>query len=295
MTLNSSFNTVDILSTLPHRYPFLLIDRVTDFIPNTSCTGVKQVTMNEPFFVGHFPGRPVMPGVLQVEAMAQTGIFLGMKSASITHSDAHVAFGSIDSCKFLKPVFPGSEIHFNVNIKKKVNHIYVFSCTSTVKGEVMSECELKGVFTPAHEYTLSMIKPDAVRNHNEDDIIQLLKANGLEIAIQDHNGIHVPMKKRLKLTKDDAKSFYAVHAHRPFFNDLCEFMSSGECVVMVLKGKNAVEHYRNLMGATNPKDAAEGTIRKMYATSIDENAVHGSDSQENAKTEINFFFPGFIS
>jgi len=295
MTLNSSFNTLDILSTLPHRYPFLLIDRVTDFVPNVSCIGIKQVTMNEPFFSGHFPGRPIMPGVLQVEAMAQTGIFLGMKSKNITHLDAEVAFASIDSCKFLKPVLPGSEIHFNVSIKKKINQIYVFSCTATVKGETVSESEFKGVVTPINEYTLSIIKPDAVRNHNEDDIIQLLKVNGLEIATESKNGINVPLKRRIKLTKKDAEAFYAIHSHRPFFNDLCEFMSSGECVVMILKGKNAVEHYRNLMGATNPKDAAEGTIRKLYATSIDENAVHGSDSHENAKTEINFFFPGFSS
>ena len=128
--------------------------------------------------------------------------------------------------------------------------------------------------------TLSIIKPDAVKKNVVGKIIDRFESNGLIVAAAN----------KIKLSKCDAKAFYAVHKDRPFFNDLVDFMVSGPVVVMVLEGENAVAKNRELMGATNPKEAAPGTIRADFADSIDANAVHGSDSLENAVNEINFFF-----
>jgi len=130
------------------------------------------------------------------------------------------------------------------------------------------------------EKTLSIIKPDAVAKNVIGKIIDRFESNGLRIAAM----------KKIKLTKEDAGKFYEVHKERPFYNDLCEYMSSGPVVVMVLEGENAVSKNRELMGATNPKEAAPGTIRADFAESIEANAVHGSDSLENAEKEIKFFF-----
>ena len=130
------------------------------------------------------------------------------------------------------------------------------------------------------EQTLSIIKPDAVKKGVIGKIIDRFESNGLRIAAI----------KKAQLTEEKAGGFYAVHKERPFFKDLVEFMTSGPVVIMVLEGENAVLKNRDLMGATNPKEAAPGTIRADFAESIDANAVHGSDSQENAKIEIDFFF-----
>jgi len=130
------------------------------------------------------------------------------------------------------------------------------------------------------EQTLSLIKPDAVERNLIGKIIQIFEENNL--IIEKMKKIHVDM--------DFAKTFYSVHSDKPFFNDLCSYISSGPFVAMVLKGDNAVQKNRDLMGATNPKDAKPGTIRNLYAISIDKNSVHGSDSIENAKIEIDLFF-----
>ncbi|NWF66494.1 MAG: nucleoside-diphosphate kinase [Campylobacterales bacterium] len=130
------------------------------------------------------------------------------------------------------------------------------------------------------EQTLSIIKPDAVKKNVIGKIVDRFESNGLKIAAM----------KKVQLSYADAACFYAVHKERPFFKDLVEFMISGPVVVMVLEGENAVIKNRDLMGATNPKEAAAGTIRADFAESIDANAVHGSDSLENAKNEIEFFF-----
>jgi len=130
------------------------------------------------------------------------------------------------------------------------------------------------------EQTLSIIKPDAVAKGVIGKIIDRFESNGLRVAAM----------KKLQLSKTDAQNFYAVHKERPFFGELVDFMVSGPVVVMVLEGENAVLKNRELMGATNPKEAKAGTIRADFAESIDANAVHGSDSLENAKNEINFFF-----
>ena len=134
----------------------------------------------------------------------------------------------------------------------------------------------------AVELTLSIIKPDATRRNITGAINQRFESAGLRIVAQ----------KRLQLTRERAEAFYAVHKERPFYNDLCAFMTSGPVVVQVLEGENAVAENRNIMGATNPADAAAGTIRKDFAESIEANSVHGSDSADNAKTEIAFFFAG---
>ena len=132
----------------------------------------------------------------------------------------------------------------------------------------------------AVERTLSIIKPDATRRNITGKINAHLEASGLRIVGQ----------KRLRLTRERAEAFYDVHKERPFFDSLCTFMTSGPVVVQVLEGDNAVEKNREVMGATNPADAAAGTIRAEFAESIEANSVHGSDSQENARREISFFF-----
>ena len=130
------------------------------------------------------------------------------------------------------------------------------------------------------EQTLSIIKPDAVERNLTEEIKFFFKKNGLSIK-QD---------KKIQITKDEAAEFYKVHQSKPFYNDLCSYLSSGPIVVMILEGIDAVLNNRKLMGATDPKKAEENTIRKMYGISIDKNSVHGSDSLENAKKEIKFFF-----
>ena len=130
------------------------------------------------------------------------------------------------------------------------------------------------------EQTLSIIKPDAVERNLIEDIKKIFTKNNL--AIRESKKIHI--------TKDEAAEFYKVHQAKPFYNDLCSYLSSGPIVVMILEGENAVASYRKVMGATNPKDAEDNTIRKLFGISIDKNSVHGSDSLENANIEIDFFF-----
>ena len=130
------------------------------------------------------------------------------------------------------------------------------------------------------EQTLSIIKPDAVERHLENEIKEIFKNNGFLIL----------KEKKIQIEKSEAEKFYKVHETKPFYSDLCNYLSSGPIVVMILQKENAVKGNRDLMGATNPKDAEDGTIRKRYGISIDKNSVHGSDSVDNAKIEINFFF-----
>ena len=128
--------------------------------------------------------------------------------------------------------------------------------------------------------TFSIIKPDATKRNITGAINKIIEDNNLTIVAQ----------KRIKLSKDKAEGFYSVHKDKPFFNDLIEYMTSGAVIIQVLKGDNAVDQYRKIMGATNPDNAETGTIRKEFALNIQENSVHGSDSDENAEKEINFFF-----
>jgi nucleoside-diphosphate kinase len=128
--------------------------------------------------------------------------------------------------------------------------------------------------------TFSIIKPDATRRNLTGAVTKMLEEAGLRVVAS----------RRIRMTRDQAEGFYAVHRERPFYNDLCTFMTSGPVVVQILEGENAVLRNREVMGATNPEQAAEGTIRKTYAESIEANSVHGSDSDENAATEIAFFF-----
>ena len=130
------------------------------------------------------------------------------------------------------------------------------------------------------EQTLSIIKPDAVERNLDNEIKEMFKNKGFSIV----------KEKKIQIEKPEAEKFYKVHETKPFYNDLCAYLSSGPIVVMVLEKENAVLANRELMGSTNPTDAEEGTIRKKYGISIDKNSVHGSDSVENAKIEIDFFF-----
>ena len=130
------------------------------------------------------------------------------------------------------------------------------------------------------EQTLSIIKPDAVERNLQEEIKSEFKSNGFKILNE----------KKIHISKQEAEQFYKVHQTKPFYNDLCSYLSSGPIVVMKLQRENAVLENRKLMGATNPKDAEEGTLRKKFGISIDKNSVHGSDSVENAKIELDFFF-----
>ena len=132
------------------------------------------------------------------------------------------------------------------------------------------------------DHTFSIIKPDAVKRNLIGHINQMIEKSGLKIIAS----------KKMYLTKQQAETFYSIHKERPFFNSLVDFMTSGPVQVQVLEGSDAVASYRKIMGATNPDEAEEGTIRKLYAESIEANSVHGSDSGENANIEINFFFSG---
>ena len=128
--------------------------------------------------------------------------------------------------------------------------------------------------------TFSIIKPDATKRNITGSVNKMIEDNGLRIVAQ----------KRIKLSAEQAENFYSVHKERPFFRDLIDYMTSEPVIVQVLSGENCVEKYRSVMGATNPEIADEGTIRKLFALNIQENSVHGSDSEENAKIEIDFFF-----
>jgi nucleoside-diphosphate kinase len=139
---------------------------------------------------------------------------------------------------------------------------------------------MKKVYPVTRQRTLSILKPDVTRRHLTGKVNAKIENAGLRIIAQ----------KRLHLTRKEAESFYAVHAERSFFNDLCDFMISGPIVAQVLEGEDAVVKYRDVMGATNPANAADGTIRKEFAESIEANSVHGSDSVENAAIEIAYFF-----
>ena len=130
------------------------------------------------------------------------------------------------------------------------------------------------------ERTFSIIKPDATKRNITGKINAIIEENGLKIIAQ----------KRIQLTKEIAEKFYSIHCEKPFFNDLVEYMTSEPVIVQILEGENAIHKYREVMGATNPENAEEGTIRKKVALNVQENSVHGSDSIDNAKTEINFFF-----
>tara|TARA_B100001123_G_C15257275_1_gene1005187 strand:+ start:116 stop:523 length:408 start_codon:yes stop_codon:yes gene_type:complete len=130
------------------------------------------------------------------------------------------------------------------------------------------------------EQTLSIIKPDAVERNLDNEIKSFFEKNNLKIT----------KSKKVKISKEEASEFYKVHQTKPFYGELCNYLSSGPIIVMILEGEKAVSKNRELMGATDPKKAQDGTLRKMYGISIDKNSVHGSDSIENAKVEINFFF-----
>ena len=130
------------------------------------------------------------------------------------------------------------------------------------------------------EQTLSIIKPDAVERNLENKIKSFFQKNNIKIL----------KSKKVKISKEEASEFYKVHQTKPFYNELCNYLSSGPIIVMILEGENAVSKNRELMGATDPSKAEEGTLRKMYGISIDKNSVHGSDSLTNGKTEIDFFF-----
>ena len=134
----------------------------------------------------------------------------------------------------------------------------------------------------AIERTFSIVKPDAVANNKIGTVVSLLEAGGLKVVAQ----------KTMRMTDSQAKAFYAVHSERPFFGDLVKFMTEGPCVVQILEGEGAILKNREIMGATNPEEAADGTIRKVVGTNIERNACHGSDAPETAAEEIAFFFSG---
>jgi nucleoside-diphosphate kinase len=283
-----------IKELIPHSPPFLLVDEVEILEKGKKCTGKKYVGSNEWFFQGHFPNHPIMPGVIQVECVAQLGCVL-CAHAIDPKSPVSVLLCTIDSARFKKPVGPGCTLEMTAEVKRKIGQIVAITGSISVDNEIVAEVELKAMYKYNHEYTLSIIKPDSYKKGHAEEIIKLLELNGLTVAsfVDPETGIRRPLRETRHLTKEEAQGFYKVHSERQFFDDLCNFMSSDKCVVMVLGGTNAVAKYREIMGATDPAKAANGTIRKLYGASIDENSVHGSDSHENSKIEIEYFFPEF--
>lgn len=281
----------EIYPFLKHRYPFLMIDSI-QITSGKTCTAIHNVSFSDQCFIGHFPGHPVMPGVLQIEAMAQAACVLCNYNDRDSDLEKLTLFASIDKVKFHQQVVPGDILRIEVTELGSINGIGKFQAYAYVADKKVIEGQFMAALKPTEEYTLAIIKPNAFENRAH--IQHILEYNGLQIAksINHETNIASPAYKIAQWTKEDAQKFYAEHAERPFFNDLCDFMSSGKMVLMVLKGADAVLKWRNLMGATNPANAADGTIRSLYGESIDYNAVHGSDSVGSAKREIELCFPG---
>lgn len=278
----------DLYPLLKHRYPFLLLDAV-EIQSSSSCSATRNVSFSDQCFVGHFPNHPVMPGVLQIEAMAQSACILSGYHAR--NDLEHITlFASIESAKFYKQVIPGDVLNITTELMGHVGDIAKFKSVATVSGEKVAEAKFMAALKPVEEYTFGIIKPNAfnVRDH----ILQILTNNGLKVASYTESNISIPAYHITKWSKETAAQFYAEHSARPFFNDLCDIISSGEIVTMVLRGHDAVAKWRYLMGATNPANADAGTIRALYGKSLDYNAAHGSDSLDSAKREIEIAFPG---
>ena len=278
-------NGPDIYSALPHRYPFLMLDSA-EILDSSSCNAIHNVSFGSGVFVGHFPGNPVLPGVLQIEAMAQSA---GLLKCYNTSASDHLFVG-IDKARFHRQVIPGDVLQIQTKLIRTAMNVSMFESQAFVRDEIASSCSLKLYLRSTEEYTLAIIKPDALKFR--DHICQMINANGLEIASYNESGIKVPAYTITRWLQQDAEKFYAEHEKKSFFKGLCTFMSSGDVLIMVLKGKNAIEQWRSIIGPTDPAHASPSTIRGMYGTSIDFNAVHGSDSSISAKKEIEMLFPG---
>ena len=283
------FSSVELTKYIPHEYPFRLVDSI-QLVSESEILGWKYIGWNEPFFQGHFPGNPIMPGVLQVEMIAQVAA-AGL-AAKNNCSDYKVLLASIDKARFYKPVFPGCLLEGKITVARVINGIYVISGILTIDSELVSEVEIKARLSEPNR-TLSIIKPDAVSH--AQNIIEILKLNALNIEQVKNGEFTHYLKKQVRIDRAVAEEFYKEHADKPFFTELCDYMTTGDSILMVLKGEDAVTRYRNLMGATDPKKAAPGTLRSLFGTGIDANAVHGSDSVSSAAREIAIMFPEFVS
>jgi nucleoside-diphosphate kinase len=287
----------DLSSIIPHAYPFRLVDKVKihgEIHGDVSCnryTGFKYIGSNEPFFQGHFPGEPIMPGVLQIEAMAQT-VCAGLIYAD---ADPHykVRLASMDKVKFKAEVNPGCLLRLEVKLESKMGKVFACSGEAYVDDVLVAEAEFKAVLIRI-EKTLAIIKPGAVARGLVEEIIEVLRVNNIGISYMRVDDKNIPLRKRMNIAPF-VKEFYGEHAERPFFNDLCSIMSQGDSVVMTLHADNVIAKYRDLMGATDPAKALPGTLRNLFGLSIDDNAVHGSDSASSAQREIKLFFPEYAN
>lgn len=270
---------------LPHAYPFRLIDTL-EILSETHFKGKKHVGWNEPFFQGHFPGDPIMPGVLQVEAIAQAACAgLGY----FRTRSWQVRLAKIDSARFHAPVLPGCVLDIDVQVTSHMRTLYAIDGSISVNGHAVSEATIKAAVLNV-EQTLCIIKPGAFARGQADFIFEILRANGLKVATAKHGERQILLKKQIRITHEQAELFYSEHKEKKFFPDLCRIMSAGDVIVAILEGENVVKRYRDIMGATNPKDAEQGTLRKLFGVDLDDNAVHGSDSNESAAREIEIFF-----
>jgi nucleoside-diphosphate kinase len=278
----------DLSSIIPHSYPFRLVDSVQIHGGDSkSYTGLKYIGSNEPFFQGHFPGEPIMPGVLQVEAMAQTAC----AGVLYTERDPHckVRLASIDKVKFRAEVNPGAVLRLAVKLDSKIGKVFACTAEAYVGDILVAEAEFKGVLIRT-EKTLAIIKPGAVSRGVTEEIIAVLTANNIGVSCINMGRQKIPLRKRMNIAPL-VKQFYSEHSEKPFFSDLCSIMSQGDSVVMVLQADNVIANYRELMGSTDPTKALPGTLRSLFGLSIDDNAVHGSDSVLSAAREIKLFFP----
>ena len=277
----------DVKWYMPHAYPFRLVDTV-EILSETHFKGHKYLGWNEPLFQGHFPGNPIMPGVLQIEAVAQLAcVGLGY----FRTRSWQVRLAKVDHAKFHAPVLPGCLLEVEAKIIGHMKNIYALEGSIAVDGITVCETALKAAVLDA-EQTLCIIKPGALSRGNAQEIFEILRANGIKVACARHGDRRAPLKKQTRITHAQAELFYAEHREKGFFGDLCRIMSSGDVIIAVLEGENVVARYREIMGATDPTKAAEGTLRKLFGVNLDDNAVHGSDSNESAAREIKIFFPG---
>lgn len=287
-----SLTNSDIKKFIKHRHPFLLLDRAI-ILNKKTCTSCKCISASDYNLVGHFPHQPVMPGVLQVEAMAQSACLLANYHTRHIDLDRNTLFASIDSAYFYGIVSPGDRLDIHTELKIKSGSIAQFESYCEVNETVVAKAEFKAALKFTEEYTFAMIKPNAFMHR--EHIMDIIRSNGLEVAsyYEESSKMTIPARKVVNITRDTAEKFYIEHKEKPFFDQLCNFITMGPSEVFILKGENAISKYRHIIGATDPKDALPGTIRSIYGKSIDENAVHGSDSAGSAKREIEIHFPNF--
>jgi nucleoside-diphosphate kinase len=265
------------------------IEEIQDFKPFKSCIGLIRLSGDEINYHGEYI----------VELSIKVLKFLVFNSINASNKNYDFSMLSISKAKLIRMnnLESGTmyECKFKVVITSMEDDMINVEFSGYIGRQKFYEAKMLFELSTEDEYTLCIIKPDAVSDGKDQEILQMLQANDLNIAQANINGINSPLIKKCVISNEDAKKLYYTHAEKPFYQQLVSFITSGEAVIVVLHGQNAIARYRKIMGATNPASAEFGTIRHKYAKSIDYNAVHGSDSQKNAETEIKIFFPEYFN